>query len=527
MSAGLHFLRECPVAWAIRMIMAKTALWTVLVATFVATSGSGQEAGVDSRFVRNMVSTARGLPARLTDENMLWRVELKARNVYGQPVIVGDRVLIGMDSRTFASKERFPKQRADLVCLDRRTGALIWHSPCAPAGPWYAVHGYTSTPWVESDRVYVVAPDGQAQCLDLDGMADGNDGPFVDEEIALRVEKVQENEVDIIWQYNFSGRHGVSAHDSYSSDPLIVGDLFIFGTSHSAGVKPSSAWVKPKDIEGWQYVRKPNLLALDKNTGEFVAQDEIDIEQIFHGQWSSPTLVHAENEPVIVWGDGFGMLHGFGMPEDGVFPHLWRIDMNPPEFRAKEGEEVQFPLHHATREQKAGGPGHVIAKPVYHDGRIYVGTGRDHYYTNHPGGRIATPGVFRCIDVSDPRDVTQDDVLWEKRIIVTQSTASISNGLLFVADGTGTLHCLDPETGDTYWTHDLGADVTCRSQLLADGKVYVGTDKGGYFVFAVAREKNLLFETEFEGRSATPGAVDGMIIIPTTESVTAYGTVAE
>ena len=38
-----------------------------------------------------------------------------------------------------------------------------------------------STPVVEGDRVYFVTHSFKVMCLDVDGMANGNDGPFTDE----------------------------------------------------------------------------------------------------------------------------------------------------------------------------------------------------------------------------------------------------------------------------------------------------------------------------------------------------------
>jgi outer membrane protein assembly factor BamB len=225
---------------------------------------------------------------------------------------------------------------------------------------------------------------------------------------------------------------------------------------------------------------------------------------------------------VIVWGDGYGFLHGFGMPADGEFPHLWQMDLNPEEFRYRDDEELPYPRHHGPREAKEFGPGHVIAKPVYHDGRIYIGTGRDHYYTSHPGGRIATPGVFLCIDASDPTDISREDILWQKRLVVTQSTASIKDGLLYISDGTGVIRCLDASTGETYWEHDMGGDVTCRSQILADGKVYIGTDRKMFYIFEDSRTKNVLFEAQLDGRTSTVGAVDGFLVVATERSIRAY-----
>jgi outer membrane protein assembly factor BamB len=479
----------------------------------------------DTRLNNNMVSDAKDLPADLDKAEVLWKLEFRAKFLYGQPVVVGDRVLVGSDSRALVEAERYGKARAGLMCLDRKTGKRIWQMAFAPKGPWWAGHGVTSTPWVQGDRVYFLSADGQAVCMDLDGLADGNDGPFTDEARFLGVDSLADYEGDIIWIYDFSRKHRIKAHDSHSSDPLIVDGMFIFATGQAAGVKPTPAWTKKKDIEKWKYEHRPNLLALDKESGELIAQDHLDIPVIYHGQWSSPALLERGGRRVIVWGDGYGRLHGFDMPdrEAGEIPLLWSLDLVPSEYRMKDGEPIAFPRHGTPNPEKMVGPTHVIAKPVVRDGKIYISTGRDHYYTGRIKGRIGTTGAFWCIDASDPADITAEDMLWETRLYATHSTASVTDDLVYVADGGGYLHCLDTKTGSTVWTHDLGHDVTCRSQLLADGKVYVGTDREQYFIFSAGREKKLLYEGKVDGRSATPGAVDGMLIIATPEGITAFG----
>jgi outer membrane protein assembly factor BamB len=71
------------------------------------------------------------------------------------------------------------------------------------------------------------------------------------------------------------------------------------------------------------------------------------------------------------------------------------------------------------------------------------------------------------------------------------STAAIANGLLFIADTTGNLHCLDVNTGKPYWTHDLLAAVW-GSPMVIGGKVYLGDEDGDVAIFEASKVKKLI-----------------------------------
>jgi outer membrane protein assembly factor BamB len=65
----------------------------------------------------------------------------------------------------------------------------------------------------------------------------------------------------------------------------------------------------------------------------------------------------------------------------------------------------------------------------------------------------------------------------------TMSTAAIdNNGLVFAADLSGFVHCLDFATGKRYWVHDLLSAVW-GSPMSVDGKVMIGNEDGKLTVF--------------------------------------------
>ena len=57
------------------------------------------------------------------------------------------------------------------------------------------------------------------------------------------------------------------------------------------------------------------------------------------------------------------------------------------------------------------------------------------------------------------------------------STVAIRDGLLYAADLTGFLYCLDLATGKRHWRYDMLAAVW-GSPYLVDGKVYLGDEDG-------------------------------------------------
>src|ERR1043165_6798895 len=113
-------------------------------------------------------------------------------------------------------------------------------------------------------------------------------------------------------------------------------------------------------------------------------------------------------------------------------------------------------------------------------------------------------------------DITTNGLIWsyplQKHVL---STPAIHNGLVFIADCGRMFHCLDAATGNPYWTHDIKGDAWA-SPLVADGKVYLGTRSGTFYVFAASKEKKVLSTTELVNPiSATATAANGVLYVAT------------
>jgi outer membrane protein assembly factor BamB len=487
---------------------------------------------------RNMYAAAQGLPDHFTKpnaggiqskpgteeidrasvENLKWVAKLGSQS-YGNATVAGGRVFIGTNNE----QPRDPRHTGDrsiLLCLDEQTGELVWQLavPKLASGKvndWEGL-GLLSSPTIDGHRVYVVSSRCEVLCLDLQGLANGNEGPFTNEaQYAVKdviLDKCKPTErrappvapgpkdADILWRYDMIDELGVFPHNASDCAPVVIGGAVYVNTSNGQDWSHSNI---PSP-------NAPSLIALDKNTGEFRGEDDAKIgPRILHGQWSSPSTGQVNGRQLLFFGGGDGVCYAFDAQpvRDGDSSYLkkvWWHDCNPP-----ERKKVKYP--------DAEGPSEINATPVLWHNRIYVAVGQD---PEHGEGA----GMLTCIDATKTGEITQTGKIWSyDKIHRSISTVSITpEGLLFVADFSGYLHCLDAETGRVYWTHDLKAHVW-GSTLVADGKVYIGDEDGDLAVFAASKEKKLLSETNLGAPVySTPIVANGVLYVASNTHLFAF-----
>lgn len=469
---------------------------------------------------RNMYSPARGLPDRFepgkakpgteeidlaTTKNVKWVAKLGSQT-YGNPVVANGRVYVGTNNES-PRDLRHQGDRSILMVFDEKTGEFLWQLvvPKLKSGKvndWENL-GLLSSPCVEGDRVYVVTSRCEVLCLDARGMANGNDGPYQDEGqyVVLDTGKPPvepgPKDADILWRYDMMDELGVFPHNASNSSPLIIDDLVYVCTSNG---------------QDWTHVNvpspnSPSFIALNKHTGEFAGEDDAGIgPRILHGQWTSPSTGRVNGRDLVFFGGGDGVCYAFDAKpvKDGETTWLkkvWWFDCVPPEYKVKDGKPIKYPAPE--------GPSEIIATPVFYKNRVYIAIGQD---PEHGEG----VGRLVCIDATKTGDLTQTGLIWDfKGIKRTISTVSIdpATNLLFVADFSGFVYCLDADTGQHYWTHDLKAHIW-GSTFVADGKVYVGDEDGDFAVLAVSKEKKLLSETNLGAPVySTPIVANGVMYV--------------
>ena len=436
---------------------------------------------------RNMVSDEKNLifdfnPGEMNDDevvdmkttkNIKWVAKLGSQ-AYGNVTIGNGYVFVGTNNESPRDSGKIG-DRGVVMCLDERTGELKWQLviPKLGAGKvsdWEYI-GICSSAAIEGDKVYVVTNRCEVVCLDINGLADGNDGPFKDEASYVRPKGLTDQlnpklDADILWMYDMRDELGVFPHNVTSSSPVIVGENVYVATSN--GVDWSHTNI-PSPLS-------PSWVALDKNSGDLVGEDGSGASQnALHAAWSSLTYGKVGKQEMLFWGgtDGFcyGYLNKTTKDADGydLYNPLWKVDCNEPSYRKdKEGNKIPY----AT----PPGPSELIGTPVLYDEKVYCAIGQD---PEHGDG----VGRLSCINAKN------GEVIWKYTDVGrTISTVSIADDLVYLAEYAGIIHCIDAKSGKVYWTHDSFSRIW-GSTLIAGGKLLLGNEDGDLILLDHGKKK--------------------------------------
>jgi outer membrane protein assembly factor BamB len=476
---------------------------------------------------RNMVNlTAKNLPADWDIDpkqpvNIKWSAALGSK-AYGGPVVVGGRVFVGTnnmqprDPALALDKDKRPIDLGVLMCFRESDGKFLWQAihkklPGGQVVDW-PYEGIASSPAVEGDRLYYVSNRCELVCASVEsGKA--------------------------IWTLDMMGTLGVFPHNLSVCAPLVVDDCVFVVTANGVN----------EDHVNIPAPKAPSFLAVNKKTGKVIWQDDSptrkylttprgNLNQIeffktlanrgdilMHGQWSNPAYAVVNGVPQVVFPGGDGWIYAF-KPDDGAL--LWKFDCNP--------KDAKFDL------AGKGTRSDFIGTPVIYKNRVYIGVGQD------PEHRTGV-GHFWCIDMTKRGDVSPElrdnangrvapnprsALVWHYGGVIndpavarklrrnyyfgrTMSTAAIHEGLVYIPDLGGILHCLDADTGKAWWEFNTKSDIW-GSPLYADGKVYLGTDSKDMFVFEHGRKLKVLAENDMDGRIRnTSVAHDGVLFVAT------------
>ena len=414
-----------------------------------------------------------------TGRNIVWSVELGS-DTFGRPVVAGDAVYVGTDNarqlnpafqeeaaacswpfgRRMAGSfgRTWPREWSaacgSSCCLRRQVRRMSKGTACTTSPP--SANSVASTRRVSA----------MARTVGRTG------------------KRSQDNAAaDIVWELDMCGRLGVFPHEATNSEVLPVGDLLMVSTSNGQN-------------EGHTRVpspRAPSLIAVNKHSGEVVWRAIGPGEQVLHGQWSSPVAANVNGRIQVLFGGGDGWLRAY----DAASGHeVWRFDGNPKDARWLPRPGV---LSRSS----------IIASPVFADGRVFIAMGQS---PGHGNG----PSLIHAISPNGQGDVTESRLLWTSREVGrVVGTPIAKDGLLYVGDLGGTVHCLDAATGAHVWKHETN-EAIWGCLLLAGDRLYVGNVEGSMTVLRAGRRKELLAQIEMDAPLYSRPALIGDALYLTT-----------
>ncbi len=465
-------------------------------------------------------------------KNIKWTAKLGSQT-YGNPVVANGKVFVGTNNGAGYVK-RFPPSvdLGCLLCFDAHTGRFLWqHSnrklKAGAEVDWPEV-GVCSAPYVDGDRLWYVNNRGELCCLDTEGFYDKeNDGPFQNEP------STDLQDADVIWKLDMMKELGVRQHNMSACSVTAWGEVLFVNTSN--GVDESHERVPAPTA--------PSFIAVDRRTGRVLWTDNSPGKNILHGQWSSPSWAEINGQVQVLFAGGDGWLYSFAPLGDGHGHSklIWKFDCNP-----------------KTSKWVVGGRGdrnNLIATPVVYHNRVYIAVGQDpeqgegigHLWCIDPTkqgdvspelavdaqGRPLPPRRVQAVNpaagekaVPNPNSALvwhysgadengDGKIAFEEEMHRSLGSVAVKDDLLYIADHSGILHCLDARTGRSYWSYDLFAAAWSTPVILGN-KVLVTDEDGDVAIFQHSRQQKLLKEINMQDSIyTTPVFAEGLLYIAT------------
>jgi outer membrane protein assembly factor BamB len=259
------------------------------------------------------VENDRGEVDLQSTKNIKWVAKL-GRLTTGSPVVSRGKVFIGTTWED-GSEVCF-------LCLDEETGRRLGSFICPrPRRGNLESWAISSTPTIDGDRLYFVSPYQEVLCIDLQvllGQRSPREGE--DEPQSARTDKKTVEQLSlrsILWRYDLFEKLKAYYHHTASSSVLVHGNYVYVCTGNGRSWVPGKIPFSPLT---------PSLVVFNKTTGQLVARDDEQIgEQLYRGQYTSPSLGMMNGRIQVLFATGNGVCYAFEPvdPAVAVVPDRW------------------------------------------------------------------------------------------------------------------------------------------------------------------------------------------------------------
>ncbi|MGH9632274.1 MAG: PQQ-binding-like beta-propeller repeat protein, partial [Bryobacteraceae bacterium] len=288
------------------------------------------------------------------------------------------------------------------------------------------------------------------------------------------------NDGKVLWERPLAEEMGlVTTHGGRTVSPVIDGDLVIV-----SGV--SSGW-------GNQSRASHRFMAFDKKTGKTVWVSTPG-GRPYDTTYSPPLIADVNGTRLLMAGGGDGAVHAI---KAATGEPVWSYEVS------KRGINTGVALNGTTA---------IIS----------------HSEENLEGSEM---GLRAAIDATHQGKIGPEQIKWSFKGFQGGLSSPIVDGdRIYQIDNGAKLYAFDVTTGKALWDLPLGT-IQKASPVLADGKLYVGTENGKFFIIRPGQEKaEILDEDELLGPDQRPEAIiaspavsNGRIYLVSTQNIYAIG----
>ena len=284
----------------------------------------------------------------------------------------------------------------------------------------------------------------------------------------------------VLWDRSMPEEHGaITTHGGRTTSPIVEGDKVILNAL----------------ILAWGDLGRPGnrYFAFDKRTGQTI--------------WvSSPQTRHYDTNysmPIVADVDGMKQLIVGGT--DGVF-HGIKLNTGEPVWRVEVSKRA------------------ILNSALYRDGVAYITHGEENIGTTEMG-------MVAAVDARRTGALDASAFKWKTHgFLPTFASPVMDAERLYTVDNGAILGAFDLKDGKPLWHRTLGT-LQKGSPVLADGKLYVGTENGKFYILRPSAAGAEVLDEDLLGTSqspepilASPIVADGRVYVTSMEATYAIGT---
>lgn len=260
----------------------------------------------------------------------------------------------------------------------------------------------------------------------------------------------------LLWERSMAEDFGlVTTHGGRTVSPLVDGDLVIV-----SGI--NSGW-------GSQARASHRFFAFDKKTGLAVWVSTPG-SRPFDTTYSPPIIASVDGVRLLIQGSGDGAVHALKVQTGEP---VWKYDMS------KRGINTGVVLNGTT---------------------AYV----SHSEENLDSSEM---GLLAAVDARSKGAIGKDGVKWAlKGFQGGYSSPIIDGDRILQVDNGANLFAFDAMSGKQLWKQNMGT-IQKASPVIADGKIYVGSENGRFFILKPHNDRCEIVDQKLLGTEAAPEAI--------------------